>query len=228
MSIRKTVILSLGGSIIIPKKISVAYLKKFRLLILDLCKHGYRFVIVAGGGNVCRDYQKAAKGIASITADDLDWIGIAATKLNAELIRSLFGSSAYHEVLANPTKRIVSEKKILVGAGWKPGSSSDKDAVMLAHAYGAEMVVNMSNIEYVYTADPRKVKTARSIPRMTWDELLKLTGTKHTPGYHVPFDPEASKLAKQLGLTIVVCKGADLRNLRQVITGGPFTGTVIS
>lgn len=228
MSIRRTIILSLGGSIIIPDSVNVVFLKQFVSLILQMTRKGFRFVIVTGGGNVCRDYQKAAQRVSpKIISTDLDWIGIASTKLNAELVRALFGSHAYHEVLQNPTKRVVTDKKILVGAGWKPGFSSDKDAVMLAQAYEADTVINLSNIDYVYNADPKKVKTATPILRMTWNELLRMIGPKHVPGRHVPFDPEASKLAKQLGLRVVVCLGTDIPNLRKVLSGKKFQGTVI-
>lgn len=226
--VKKTFILSLGGSIIIPDKVNVAFLKKLVALILQLTKKGFRFVVVTGGGNVCREYQKAAKRVSpEIRSEDLDWIGISSTKMNAELMRAIFGSNAYHEVLHNPTKRVVTDKKILVGAGWKPGFSSDKDAVMLAQAYEADTVINLSNISHVYTADPRKVKTAEPIYQMSWDDLLEMIGPKHVPGRHIPFDPEASKLAKQLGVRVVVCLGTDIPNLRKVLTGKKFQGTVI-
>ena len=211
-----------------PDKIQVAYLKKFRSMILALTKRGYRFVIVTGGGGNCRQYQQAAKQIGPISHQDLDWVGIASTKLNAELVRSIFGRHAYHEVIDNPTKRVATSKRILVGAGWQPGSSSDKDAVLLAKAYRAKTVINMSNINHVYTDDPKKVKSAKPIKQMTWEGLLVLTGTKWKPGAHVPFDPAASKLASQFGLKVIVCLGTDLRNLKAIITGQKYRGTLIS
>ncbi|MFC1687417.1 UMP kinase [Patescibacteria group bacterium] len=228
MSNRKTIVLSLGGSIIIPERINVSYVRRFKAKILDLTKKGYRFVIVTGGGDVCREYQKASRRVhPNIIPADLDWLGIAATKLNAEFIRTVFGTHAYHEVIQNPTKRAVTDKKIIVGAGWKPGYSSDKDSVMLAQTYGAKTLVNLSNIKYVYTADPKKVKSAKPIKDMSWDDLLNLTGRKWKPGAHVPFDPEASKLAKQLGLRVVVCLGTDLTNFQAIIEGRKFIGTLI-
>ena len=225
----KTIILSLGGSIINPGRVDTRFLKAFRTLILSQSKKGYRFVIVTGGGSVCREYQKAALSVDPRVGDvDLDLVGISATKMNAELIRALFGKHAHYEVLQNPAKRVITNKKILIGAGWKPGSSSDKDAVILAQTFDADLVINMSNISFVYSADPKKVKHVTPIARMSWNELLKITGRRWSPGAHQPFDPEASKLAQQLGIKAVICLGTDLRNLRAVITGGSFIGTVIS
>lgn len=228
MSNCKTIILSLGGSIIIPDRINISYVKKFRAKILELTTKGFRFIIVTGGGNVCREYNKASiRVVPDVTSDNLDWLGIAATKLNAEFIRVIFGTHAYHGVIQNPTKRAVTDKKIIIGAGWKPGYSSDKDGVMLAQTYGAKTLINLSNIKYVYTADPKKVKGAKPIKDMSWDDLLNLTGRKWKPGAHVPFDPEASKLAKQLGLRVVVCLGTDLTNFQAIIEGRKFIGTLI-
>ncbi len=227
MKTSKTIILSLGGSIIIPNRINVAYLKRFKTLILSFVRRGYRFIIVTGGGDICRHYQHSAQKAGRISEYDLDWIGIAATKLNATLVRSIFGSAAYQDIIRDPRKKIRTNKKILIGSGWVPGFSSDKDAVMLANTYGADMVINMSNIKYVYSADPKKVSHAKPLKQMTWDELLKLTGTTWKPGAHVPFDPEASKLAKRNGLRVVVCLGTDLNNLEAIFTGKRFTGTVI-
>ncbi|MBU0598448.1 UMP kinase [Patescibacteria group bacterium] len=225
----KTIILSLGGSIIIPDKINVVYLKKFKSLILGLVKEGYRFIIVTGGGDICRHYQKSSRLVNSkVSIDDLDWIGISATKYNAELIRAIFGMQAHNTVLNNPTKKIKTDKKILIGAGWKPGCSSDKDAVLLAKAYGAGLLINLSNIKYVYTADPKKIKSAKIIKQIKWDELLDLTGRKWKPGAHVPFDPEASKLAKRINLKVVICLGTDLANLENIIKDNKFSGTIIS
>ena len=157
----------------------------------------------------------------------MDWIGIAATKLNATLVRSIFGSTAYEDIIHDPRKKVRTSKKVLIGSGWVPGFSSDKDAVMLANVYGAETVINMSNIKYVYSADPKKSRNAKPLKQMSWDELLKLTGTSWKPGAHVPFDPEASKLAKHSGIRVIVCLGTDLRNLEAIFTGDRFTGTVI-
>lgn len=225
----RTIVLSLGGSLIMPsEQVNVAFLKKFRSLIIRYSQRGFRFIIVTGGGDTARRYQQAAQRIASVSSDDLDWMGIAATTINAELVRATFGELAYERVLTNPTRRVKTRKRVLIGAGWKPGCSSDKGAVMLAHVYGAGQVINMSNIPYVFTADPRKNKAAKPIPQMSWDELLAITGSHWRPGAHVPFDPVAAKRARRHGIAAVICQGADLANLSAIISGRRYRGTTIS
>lgn len=225
----QTLIISLGGSIIIPKpdKIDIKFLKKFRKLILDFVKSNNRVVIITGGGKINQLYNESAKKIAKIKPEDLDWLGIAFTRANAELVRSIFGSAAHSEVITNPTEKIKTKKKIIIGCGWKPGFSSDKDAVLIAKTLGAKNIANLTNIDYVYTADPDKVKTAKPIKQITWLEYQKLVGKKWTPRLNSPFDPIASKLAAKLGLKVAIIKGTDLGNFKKYLSGRDFKGTTI-
>lgn len=224
----KTLVMSLGGSLIAPDGLDVKFLKNFRKLILDYTKKGNRVILICGGGNTSRYYQKTAKIVnPKVTATDLDWVGIAATKINAELVSAIFGDAAYESILIVPNKKVKTNRKITVGAGYKPGSSSDKDAVMAAKAFGAKTVINLSNITYVYDKDPSKFKDAKPLKKMSWRQFLKLVGNKWVPGAHVPFDPIASHLAAKLGLNLVVMKGSDLANLRKYLLDKDFRGTVV-
>ncbi|MFH1366457.1 MAG: UMP kinase [Patescibacteria group bacterium] len=224
----KTFIISLGGSVIIPKAINVAYLKKLRQLIISFLKKGHRFVLVAGGGRINREYNKAAKQMGKVKARDLDWLGIAATKMNAELIRVILSDYAYEKVVINPTIKIKTNKKIIVGSGWQPGCSSDKDTVLLAKQFKAKEVINLFDKDYVYDKDPDKFKDARPLKQITWKNYLKIISSKWRPRLSTPFDPEASKLAKKLGLRVIIIKGTNISNLNAYLSGKTFKGTVIS
>ncbi|MEM4267787.1 MAG: UMP kinase [Candidatus Woesearchaeota archaeon] len=221
-----TVVISLGGSIIVPEKVDKVFLRKFRRIILDVTKTE-KVVIVCGGGKICREYQNAAKDIAVVKDSDLDWLGIAATRLNAELVRSIFSDVAYEKVYGDPKKMAGTNKRVIVGAGYLPGHSSDMDAVQLAVTFRAKRVINMSNIDYVYEKDPRIFKDAKKIERISWKGFLRLIGKKWVPGKNVPFDPEASKEAMNAGLQVIILNGRNLKNLRKCIIGKNFVGTVI-
>ena len=221
--------MSLGGSLIAPLDIDVSFLKKFRTLIQGYVKRGNRVVIICGGGNTSRRYQRAAKEVnLQVTSRDLDWIGISATKINGELVSAIFGELAYESIVFDPSRRVMTDRPIIVGAGLKPGSSSDLDAVLAAKAYGAMTVINLSNITYVYDKDPSKFKDAKPRHRMTWKEFRKLVGNKWVPGAHVPFDPVASRLAERWKQTLVVMKGSDLGNLQKFFNSKTFRGTIVA
>lgn len=224
----KIIVLSLGGSLLAPPVgVDSDFIKSFRLMILDLVKIGYRFIIVCGGGDTCRRYQTAVKKAVSVTDTDLDWIGIYTTWFHANIMKKIFGKLAHTEMISDPTKKIKWSSKVLVAGGWKPGNSTDFDAVKLAQNFGADTVINLSNVDYVYDRDP-KLPGAQKIESMSWKDLQKIVGTTWSPGANVPFDPIATKLGSRLGITLKFVKGTDLVNARQAITGAEFKGTVVS
>lgn len=211
-----------------PKKFNLLYLKKFKKLILDFVKRGNRVVIVTGGGQTNRDYNQAAKKIAKVTNEDLDWIGIYATKLNAQLVRSVFGQFAYERIIEDPTAKIKTDKKILIGSGWLPGCSSDKDAVLLARNLKARAIINLFDQDYVYDKDPDEYPGAKPFKKLSWSKYRKMFALKWVPRLSTPFDPIASKLAQRLKIKAVIMKGTNLNNLKNYLAGKKFKGTEIS
>jgi uridylate kinase len=222
----KTVVISLGGSIIVPDKVDVNFLKRFKALVSKYVKKGYRLAIYCGGGKLARDYQKAASSVSKLEQRQLDWLGIHATWLNADLLIKIFGNISEACFIIDPTKKIKSKKKVLVAGGWKPGWSTDYDAVLLAKNLKAKFVINMTNVNYVYDKDPRKYRNAKPIKETTWKELRKLVGSKWSAGLNMPFDPIASKEAEKSKLSVAII-GKNLGNLEALLKGKRFKGTII-
>lgn len=223
----KTLIISLGGSVVVPDEVDTIFLKKFCRLIFDFTKRGGRVVIVAGGGSTNKKYNQAAQKVAKILDVDLDWLGIAATKLNAELLRVVFKKAAHDFVMINPTEKIKTKKKIIIASGWLPGCSSDKDAVLWAKNCGAKRVINLTNTDYIYDKNPQKFKNAKPLKNLKWAQYKKLIGSKWIPRMHAPFDPIASRLAEKWGIEVAVMYGGDLNNFERFLKGKNFKGSVI-
>lgn len=210
-----------------PDKIDVAFLTRFKDVILGHVNDYKQFVIIAGGGQTARRYQKAADLVNNPEPEDLDWLGIHATRMNGHLLRTIFRELADPQMITNPTKMTPRDSKILIGAGYKPGSSTDYVAALFAKAYGMKTVVNLSNIEYVYDKDPGKYENAKPLEKVSWDEFREIVGDKWIPGANLPFDPIASKLGEELGIKVIVMKGTDLENLEGFMDGRKFKGTEI-
>jgi len=227
MNMNEFVIISLGGSIIIPEEIDVQFLKKFRSLILRQVKKGQRFIIIVGGGKTCRKYQNAAKEITKATRQDLDWIGIHTTRLNAHLLRTIFREIAHPAVIRHYNEKIRAKEKVIIAAGWKPGHSTDYDATMWAKNFKSQTVLNLSNIDYVYDKDPAVHKDAKRLEQISWKDFRKLVGNKWVSGLNSPFDPVASREAQKLGLKVVIMNGRNLANLESFLNGKKFKGTII-
>ncbi len=224
------VVLSLGGSLINGTNgFDLEFLKNFKAFVIKNIKNGYRFVIVCGGGRVCREYQAAARSVGVEKFSDLDWIGIYTTHFNANFMKVLFGKLAQNEIVKTENDKIKWTKALLFSGGWKPGHSTDYDAVLLAKRYGAKTVINLSNIEYVYDKDPNKFTDAKKIENISWKEFRKIVGNKWVPGANAPFDPIASKEAEKLGLKVVVMNGSNLKDLAKVLKREEkIIGTIIS
>src|SRR6187455_1889859 len=111
MTITKRYIKSLGGSLIVPDEIDVNFLRSFKKLIEQYLSRGNKFILITGGGRTSRRYSEAAKKIGTINPDDLDWLGIHSTRLNAHLLRTIFRKVAFPEIITNPyDKRRINSK----------------------------------------------------------------------------------------------------------------------
>lgn len=222
---KETIIISLGGSLIVPDDIDTKFLRAFKKLIERHVGRGTRFAIICGGGRTARNYQTAARKIVTLRKEDVDWIGIHGTRLNAHLLRTIFYKIAHPLIIKSPFLRDLPRESILVAAGWRPGCSTDYDAVLLARRLGARTIINLSNIDYVYTKDPRKFRDARPIKEISWKGFRAMLPKKWDPGLNEPFDPVASQFADTLKLEVVIMNGKKLNNIERYLSGKSFVGT---
>ncbi|MDR3343940.1 MAG: UMP kinase [Treponema sp.] len=225
-------VISLGGSIVAPDRVDEAFLRDFVALIRTFLDQDgeRRFILVVGGGGPARAWQQAYRAVCGTTGSDeaADWIGIMATRLNAQLIRAIMGEWCTTAVITDPTQAGPFAGRVLVAAGWKPGFSSDYDAVLLAERFQAELVINLSNIEQVYTDDPKRNPDAKPLDHISWTDFRALMGDVWVPGKNLPFDPIASRHAAEIGLRVICAAGRNLDNLQKLLQGEPFLGTTIT
>lgn len=210
------------------RKINVFFLKKFRKFILGFIKNGRRFVIVTGGGATARTYQEASGKIARLSYEDMDWLGIHATRINAHLLRAIFRDKAYPTILDSPHKPLKTKKPVIIASGWRPGWSTDYIAILLAKRFKAKKIIDAGNIPFVFTKDHKKYKNAKPIKRITWQGYQKLMGSSWVPGMPSPIDPIAAKEAKKYNIDAIIIDGMDLKNFGKVMLGEPYRGTLIS
>lgn len=222
------IVVSVGGSLIVPDAIATSFLTELRALILKEIQKGKQFAIITGGGKTARRYQEAAHAVYPLSRDDLDWLGIHATRLNAQLVRNIFNDVAHPRVIKDPTLPITATEPVIVAAGWKPGCSTDYDAVIIAHNIGAQKIVNLSNIDYIYTADPKKDPGATPIFHIGWGAFRKLIPDTWDPGLSSPFDPIAAREAEKFNIEVASINGEKLPEFEKYLAGEAFIGTIIS
>ncbi len=230
MYTKETIILSVGGSLIVPDQIDTTFLTNLRNLVEhQIASYGRRFIIIAGGGKTARRYQDAAAAVTELDPEDLDWMGIHATRLNGHLLRTIFRDVAHPVMITNPDEivDVPKDTSLVIAAGYRPGASTDLRAVQIARHCGATKLMNLSNIDYVYTADPRTRSDATRIENITWPEFLKLIPTEWSPGLSSPFDPVAAREAERLGIEVAIINGARLEQIDEYLAGNVFIGTRI-
>jgi uridylate kinase len=227
-SSHERIVVSVGGSLIVPDQIDTEFLTTFRALVMKKVSEGMQFYIIAGGGKLARRYQDAARVVTGELVDEqADWLGIHATRLNARLLQVLFNEYTSDRIIKNPTRKASTRYPIVIGSGWKPGNSTDYCSVLAAKKVGAKKLVNLSNIDYVYTADPRTNPDATKIEKTSWKEFRELLPKEWSPGLSSPFDPVAAKEAEALKLEVAVINGAKLDEFEKYLNNQSFEGTII-
>lgn len=226
----ETIVMSVGGSLIVPDTIDTTFLSHLKQFIEAETAVGRRFIIIAGGGRTARNYQEAAAAVADLNAEDLDWMGIHATRLNGHLLRTIFRDSAHRVMITNPDEilDVPAHEKVVIASGYRPGCSTDLRAIQIAEKVGATKVINLSNIDYVYTADPRTNENAEKIEQISWANFRALIPNDWDPGLSSPFDPIAAKRAEASQLEVAIINGARLEEVMKYLDGKPFVGTRIS
>jgi uridylate kinase len=228
---KKTIIISLGGSLIVPEEIDWQFVKKFKKVIEANIAKGYRFIIITGGGKTARKYIEAGVKVGGVDDEDKDWLGIHATRLNAHFMRTIFKEYAHPSISRNPydlESFLKAKESVLIAAGYRPGNSTDYIAVLLAKQFGVKKIANLSNIDYVCDKNPKKHKDAKRIKEINWNDFQKLVGNTWDPGANVPFDPIASKLAAKEGIEVAILNGKKIANFEKYLAGEKFVGTTIN
>ena len=212
--------------------------------------------LVVGGGAPARSYQQAFTAARKnlqeqfpehlpevlesreiSLGNSLDELGIQATHLNGEYLRLLASCLLDRQgqvLVRRPLLRsydslpAVSQLgRIVIGGGWKPGFSTDYDAVLLAEHVAARRLLCLSNIAQIYDADPKQNPQAKPVANLDWNRYRKMIDREWQPGASLPFDPVASAHAKKIGLELVFADGRNLENLACILAGKKFTGTVV-
>ncbi len=223
------IVLSIGGSVINPGEPDVKFLLAMSKLLSKI--HAKEpIAVVAGGGRAARIYAGAIGELGG-TRFLADKAAILATRQNAALLIAALGESAWPTVPSTFEEACVgaASGKIVVMGGTIPGITTDTDAALLGEMLGAKRLVNISNVDGVYTADPRKDKAAKKIERMSFEELLSIAskGDTRKPGENFVFDLFACKIIARSRIEAHFI-GPKLDQIESAVFGRKHSGTIVS
>ncbi|MDR2846299.1 MAG: UMP kinase [Candidatus Methanoplasma sp.] len=222
------VVVSIGGSILIPGDNDSLYIGQLARLIEELAEK-VQLVIVCGGGKIARYYASTGRDLGGSTFQ-LDELGIGATRLNATLLAISLGkiSSTDIPLTAEAAASVSKPGRVVVMGGTEPGHTTDAVAAMVARALGAGRIVNATSVDAVYSEDPKKNPAAKRFSRLTIKELGDLVYKEHGASRSGVFDPLGVVIAKESHIDIAIVDGRDITELRNAILGNEIQGTLVS
>ena len=224
----KKIVISLGGSVLVPSLESNNISRYVSVLSRLAGKCGI-FIVVGGGGEARRYIQVARElGAGEATADEL---GILVTRLNARLLVAGLGDAAYPRVAENYTeaREFALAGKVVVMGGITPAQTTDAVSAVLAESIGADLLINATSVDGIYSADPKKDPAAVRYERLTPEGLLAIiTRERMGAGANTVLDIVAGKVVERSGIPLLVLDGRDPENLYRAIVEGAFVGTIVS
>jgi uridylate kinase len=221
------VVLKIGGHVF-PSKMCLPLVSTYAKLLRELRRSGHQLVVVTGGGEVARKYSQAARALGA-TEFTCDLLGIHVSRLNARLLITALGEDAYPEPLIayQELARAIPTDKIVVAGGMQPGQSTDTVGALVAEVLRADLYVKATDVEGVYTADPKTDPRATRIAEITTDELLRhVMERRLSAGEYALFDPLAIKIVERAKIATRIVDGRTPENVVRVIAGHPL-GTLV-
>jgi uridylate kinase len=221
------VVLSLGGSVLFPT-LEGNTLGAYAPVLQRLAEKVQLFVVVGGGGEA-RRYIAAARqlGVDEATCDE---IGIMVTRLNARLLVSALKGAACPLVPVNHAEALkcAGSSRIVVMGGVTPAQTTDAVAAVLAEQAGAALLVNLTSVDAIYSADPRQDPSAQRFTRLTPVRLLQIVGRGSlAAGSNAVIDVVAARVVQRSGIPLLVLDGRDPRNLERALFSGEQLGTLV-
>lgn len=226
---REIITLSIGGSLLVPGEPDIDYIKKISKVFRKYSKK-YKFAIVTGGGADARMYARAMKKIHN-NEFLADQAAILSTWQNAYLVLAALQDISYKKLpdTFDEAAEALDHNDIVIMGGTIPGTTTDTVAVLLAERIDSKRLINVSNVEAIYTEDPKKDKNAKKLSVMKHSELAKMAAEKDNrkAGENFIFDILASKLLARSGIEGHFVSGKKLEDLEKAIMGKKHNGTVV-
>ncbi len=213
-------VVKLGGALF-SRDPDVTALKEMGKVLGGFVGEGNQLVLVAGGGENARTYISAARKLGA-EESTCDLLGIQITRANAELLRLALGSIASSKIptTLSDLPHCVGSGKAVVMGGLQPGQSTNAVAALAAEITRAEILVNGTDVDGVYTEDPKKNPKAKLIRSVQVGKLLNwaMSGEVFAGRYEL-LDPLAIKIMQRARIPTRFVSLSDPGNILAALQG---------
>lgn len=221
-------VVKLGGALF-KRDPDVNAIRTMGKTLASFVGEGNQLVAVTGGGQNARVYIDAARNLGA-DESTCDLLGIGITRANAELLRLALGGTAVPKIptlLSELTHHVSAGKAVVLG-GLQPGQSTNAVAALAAEITRSDFLVNATDVDGVYTADPKKNPKAKLLRSVGVDKLLAwaLAGDVYAGKYEL-LDPVALKIMQRARIPTRFVSIEDPSNITSALRGRDI-GTLVS
>src|SRR2546426_1377803 len=213
-------VIKLGGALF-RRDPDVTALQEMGKVLEGSVADGNQLVLVAGGGESARTYISAARKLGA-EESTCDLLGIQITRANAELLRLALGSIASSKIptTLSDLPHCVGSGKAVVMGGLQPGQSTNAVAALAAEITRAEILVNGTDVDGVYTEDPKRNPKAKLMRSVHADKLLNwaMSGEVFAGRYEL-LDPLAIKIMQRAKIPTCYVSLVDPGNIIAALQG---------
>ncbi len=228
----KKLVVKLGGSLLFDDdgNINADRIKGFAEILVELKnKDGYLPIVVVGGGVIARKYISISRKFhASETFNDE--LGIEVSRINARLLMAALGEEAFPDIPKNVKEvaKAFESQKIVVMGGTEPGHSTNAVAALMADYFRAEMLINATSVDGVYTSPPKKDLKAKKLDEVSIEKLKELMLTSGVrAGEYELFDLVAISIVERAKIITKIINGKNPENILKAIRGEKIGTSVI-
>jgi uridylate kinase len=221
------VVVRVGGSVV-SSPLNASIINRYVTLLKDWKNQGHDVAAVVGGGSLAREFIKVVAYLG-LEEERRDWAAIHVSRLLAQVFVLGLGDAGCGTVPVSldEAEACLKKGKIVVMGGLRPGMTTDTVAALLGERVKADLLVKGSNVDGIYTKDPRKYPDAQKLDKLKFEELGSIfEADSHRAGINQIIDPEAVKILAKIRLRTIVVDGYDTANLVFAVQGRQV-GTVI-
>jgi uridylate kinase len=221
------IVVRVGGSVV-ASPLNAQLVGKYVDLLKDLKLQGHEVVAVVGGGSLAREFIRVAAELG-LEEERRDWAAIHVSRLLAQLFVLCLGDAGCGSVpvSVDEAEACLKQGKIVVMGGLRPGMTTDSVAALIGERVQADLLVKGSNVDGIYSKDPKKFSDAEKLDALKFEDLTRLfEADSHRAGINQIIDPEAVKILRRSRLKTVVVNGYDAENVSAAVKGEQV-GTVI-